>query len=144
MQPEDQWYLRAAKLRSDWRINAINSGESGSLGAEALEIIDEAIALQQDIDFYGMRMAAAYFAEDYNASVETARRMIWMMSANLTLRAESGGEPLSQREIGALVVRARSIREGLSAIREEDRVPAYKLDSLEEQIERVLRELERL
>ena len=67
-----------------------------------------------------------------------------MMSTNLRLRAESGREPLTQREISGLVLRARSIREGLSAIREEDRVPAYKLDSLDEQIDSVLRDLERL
>ena len=37
---------------------ATRMGESSDYAAEALAIIDEVIALRQDIDFYGMRMAA--------------------------------------------------------------------------------------
>lgn len=142
--PEDPWYLRAAKLRAQWRIIAMNDGETGPYGEQALAIIDEAIALHQDIDFYGMRMGAAYFAGDHNAAVETARRMIWMISTNLQLRTQSGREAPSRPEIAALVQRTQSISGGLSAIRDEGNVPAYKLDSVERQARRVMQELEQL
>ena len=81
-EPNSQWYVRAAKMRADWRVHLVQQGQPKSLAHDAMGIIDDAIALHQDLDIYGMRMAASFLAEDYDATVETARRMIWAMRSD--------------------------------------------------------------
>jgi hypothetical protein len=132
--PDDQWYLDAAKLRADWRITASRLGESTDHAAAALAIIDEAIALRQDLDFYGMRMAAAYLADDFHAVVETARRMVWMMREAFDLRSDGIGRPFSKREIERLEFRLESMQQGLMLVRQSGRIADYKFAALEQNI----------
>jgi SAM-dependent methyltransferase len=141
-EPRDQWYLAAAKLRADWRITATRMGESSDYAAAALAIIDEVIALRQDIDFYGMRVAAAYLADDYDAVVETARRMVWLVRQDFEFRTGEPGRELSAAELSQALIRLESIQTGLRVVRESGRVADYKFVTLARSIAELQHELE--
>jgi spermidine synthase len=138
----EQWYLDAAKLRADWRITATRRGESSDYAMEALSIIDEVIALRNDIDFYGMRMAASFLADDYNAVVETARRMVWLARQEFEHRAGISGRKMSARELSKMTTRLESMQAGLSVVRESGRVDDYKFVSLDASITDLRQEIE--
>ena len=140
-EPADQWYLNAAKLRADWRISATGRGESSGFALEALAIIDQAIALRQDINFYGMRMAAAFLADDYNAVVETARRMVWLARREFSSRSSTSGREMSAGEISKLSVRLKSMQAGLNIARKSGRVADYKFVTLDENISQLAKEV---
>jgi len=129
--PHEQWYLDAAKLRVDWRIVATQTEASRDYAAEALAIIDEAIALRHDINFYGMRMAAAFFADDYDAVVETARRMVWLIRQELEFRTLASGRHLSAGELARTTVRLEAMQTGLAVVRASGRVADYKFATLD-------------
>jgi hypothetical protein len=141
-EPYEQWYLDAAKLRADWRIIAARMGESGDYAAQALDIIDEVIALRQDIDFYGMRMAAAFLADDYDAVIETARRMVWLIRQNFEFRTGASGWQPSTDELSRTLVRLESMQTGLSVVRASGRVADYKFAALDENISELRQEIE--
>ena len=140
--PYDQWYLNAAKLRADWRITATRMGESSDYAAEALAIIDEVIALRQDINFYGMRVAAAFLIDDYDAVVETARRMVWLVRQGLDLATGESAREMSATELAKMLVRLDSMRTGLSVVRESGRVADYKFVTFDESILELRRRIE--
>ena len=141
-QPFEQWYLNAAKLRADWRIVAARNGESREHAVEALAIIDEAIALWHDINFYGMRMAAAYLADDYDAVVETARRMVWLVRQDFEFRSGASGLDVSAAELSRTLLRLESMRTGLSIARTSGRVADYKFASLDQSLSTLRQEIE--
>jgi hypothetical protein len=141
-EPYEQWYLDAAKLRADWRIMAARMGESGDYAAQALDIIDEVIALRQDIDFYGMRMAAAFLADDYDAVIETARRMVWLIRQNFEFRTGASGREPSSSDLSKTLVRLESMQTGLSVVRASGRVADYKFATLDENISELRQEIE--
>jgi spermidine synthase len=141
--PQDQWYLEASKLRADWRIKAATAGEDKSLAVEAMAIIDSAIALYKDLDIYGMRLAAAYLAEDYNGVIETARRMIQVIRSDIDLRLEASSASIRRKALALHARRVQSIRDGVTIVREGQRVPAYKLGNLDTEISALLQEIER-
>ena len=138
----EQWYLDAAKMRADWRITAARLGESVDHAKAALEIIDEVIALRQDITFYGMRMAAAYLADDYDALVENARRMVWMLREEFEFRFASPDRKMSARELSIHLLRLESMQAGLSEVRMSGRVANYKFLNLDESISELRRKIE--
>ncbi len=138
----DQWYLNAAKLRADWRITATRMGESSDYAAEALAIIDEVIALRQDINFYGMRMAAAFLTDDYDAVVETARRMVWLVRQGLELRTAESARNMSATELSKMLIRLESMQTGLSVVRESGRVADYKFVTLDESLSELHQKIE--
>jgi spermidine synthase len=140
--PYDQWYLNAAKLRADWRITATRLGESSDYAVAALDIIDEVIALRQDVNFYGMRMAAAFLADDYNAVVETARRMVWLIRQGLEFRSGGSARQMSATELSNMLVRLGSMQTGLSIVRESGRVADYKFVTLDESISELHQKIE--
>jgi spermidine synthase len=140
--PYDQWYLNAAKLRADWRITATRLGESSDYAVAALDIIDEVIALRQDVNFYGMRMAAAFLADDYDAVVETARRMVWLIRQGLEFRSGGSARQMSATELSNMLVRLESMQTGLSIVRESGRVADYKFVTLDESISELHQKIE--
>jgi len=129
--PYEQWYLDAAKLRADWRITATARGETSGYATEAVSIIDEVIALRQDINFYGMRMAAAFLANDHDAVVETARRMVWLVRQEFEFRSATPEREISARELSNHLVRLKSMQAGLSAVRKSGRIADYKFVALD-------------
>ncbi len=141
--PHQPWFLRAAQLRVNWRVQAVRSGESTRLAVEAMSIIDDAIALQQDLDFYGMRMVASFLAGNHDATAETARRMIGLLRDDLEFKRLSTETPLALRDLEMATRRLQSIAGGLDSVREADAVARYKIDDVEQQLEALRRTIER-
>ncbi len=107
-----------------------------------MDIIDDMIALHQDIDIYGMRMAASFLASDYDAMLETARRMIWVIRFDLENRARLGEVRMSPQEIASAIRLLNSIVGGLDDVRNQGLTASYKLDDLGEQAELLARQLD--
>lgn len=89
-----------------------------------------------------MRMAAALLADDHDAAVETARRMVWVLREDLMFRAGSPDRELSASEVSNTLVRLDSMQTGLSVVRKSGRVADYKFVTLDENISKLRQEIE--
>jgi hypothetical protein len=100
------------------------------MAREATRLIDNAIAIYQDPDFYSMRLASSYVADDVLDVVETARRLIYIFEHEVG-RAERGEISPDRRSIIIKLRQVEAVRQVLSNLREDDRIPAYKVASLD-------------
>ena len=89
-------------------------------------------------------MVASFLSENYNATLETARRMVWSIRSDIEFRSQSTGVSITRRELQIEERRLQSMRAGLEEVREIDALPAYKLRDLDMQIEDLLRTIQRL
>lgn len=128
--PTDMWYLDSVKLRADWRIKVTTPGQQPKMAREATRLIDNAIAIYQDPDFYSMRLASSYVADDVLDVVETARRLIYIFEQEVG-RVERGEISPDRRSIIIKLRQIEAVRQVLSNFREDDRIPAYKVASLD-------------
>ena len=139
--PEDLWYLAATKLRVDWRNKLDDATLRKEKASESMQLIDNAISLYQDLDFYGMRVAAAFLAERPLDVIETARRMLWVIDRDIDLlQNETGSNPahIARKEL----VRTASIGQVLNMLAEQGSVPEYRLQQLRNELQRVTEKLE--
>jgi len=132
----DLWYLDAAKLRADWRIKVRDDELQPQLAREATQLLDNAIAIYQDPDLYSMRLASSYVAGDVLNATETARRLIHMFDREVA-RAESGDITPEPRSIIVKLRQVEAVRLILQDLQGDQRIPQYKLASLEAAINRV-------
>jgi hypothetical protein len=133
----DLWYMDAIKLRADWRNKHADDENRQEYGREAIELIDDAIALYQDLDFYGMRVAAAFLAGDPNSVLETMRGMIGWMEQELRF-AESEQLPYSGRRAQRNMALINSLGRVVAELNQEYDVPEEKLAELGRQVERLV------
>jgi hypothetical protein len=110
---------------------------------EATRLIDNAIALYQDPDFYSMRLASSFVADDVMNVVETARRLIFIYEGEVA-RAEAGETTPDARSIAFKIRQVGAVQEILKTLREDDRIPSYKIDDLEAATTRVTQRLNAL
>jgi len=136
----DLWYLDAVKLRADWRIKVSNPEFQPRYAREATRLIDNAIAIYQDKDFYSLRLAAAYVADDVQNLVETARRMLYIFESEVAA-AEGGDVSPERRSIIAKMRQVEAMRKILSNLQGDERIAAYKLANLESATNRVVERL---
>jgi len=136
VQSTDMWYLDAVKLRADWRIKVKDEDLQPQSAREATRLLDNAIAIYHDPDFYSMRLASSYVAGDVLNATETARRLIYMYDREVAA-AESGEITPTPRSIIAKLRQVEAVRLVLNNLQGDQRVPAYKLGSLESAIDRV-------
>jgi hypothetical protein len=137
--PTDLWYLDTVKLRADWRIKSSQDMQPDA-ARQAVALIDEAIAIYQDPDFYSMRLVAAYVAGDKPEIIETARRLIYLFSKEMQLVED--GEfvptmPMLQRKAQQVA----AVRQLLSEVEHDDHVASYKVEELRGSIERIIERL---
>ena len=128
--PTDMWYRDSVKLRADWRVKVTTPGQQPQMAREATRLIDNAIAIYQDPDFYSIRLASSFVADDILGVVETARRLISIFEHEVG-RVERGEISPDRRSIISKMRQAEAVRQVLSELREDDRIPAYKLSSLD-------------
>ena len=134
--PNDLWFLQAAKLRADWRIQYPDLTLREQYAKEALTIIDEVISIYQDLDFYGMRIAASFLADEHTSMLETIRRMISVMSAQLDV-VNLGEQYVFDGYINNNQRRISSVSVALEQVQDLDDFQAYKLKEIRSQIERL-------
>ena len=136
--PENPWYLRAVILRAGWRNDGSQGNDQIRRAAEALTIVDEAIAYHQDLDLYAMRIASASLVSDYHAIVETARHIISLVSKNLQYLQQKGDTDSTVSERHVMTQRLVSVRGRLSAVKEQQQVPDYLINTLNSRIDDLL------
>jgi hypothetical protein len=132
----DLWYLDAVKLRTDWRIRLKDEDLQPRSAREATRLLDNAIAIYQDPDLYSMRLASSYVAGDVLNATETARRLIHMFDREVA-RVESGEITPDRSSIIAKLRQVEAVRLILQDLQGDQRIPEYKLASLEDAINRV-------
>ncbi len=134
--PTDLWSLEATKLRADWRIKVNTPGLQPRFAREAMRLIDNAIAIYQDPDFYSMRIAAAFVAGAAMDVIETTRRLIYIFNNEVDRVEEGVIEPAP----GAFDLKLRQIdtvRAVVDEVRRSHDIPRYKT----EQLDRALRDM---
>ena len=136
---DSPWYQRAAILRAGWRIRMMQSGDVEAHRAETLAIIDRAIAVNEDLDLYGMRVAAAYLAGDYPAVLETARRITAMVNEEL----DSFESRIPTDKARQLSQRLQATSISLATAREKGNIPAHRINALERQLQRLQQRLDK-
>ena len=137
--PTDQWFLPATKLRVDWRIQHPDEDQHVQHGQEAMQIIDNAISIYQDLEFYGMRIAASYLADKPYAVFETARRMIQNMRQDLYY-SRNQDLSFSANQIQKNLVKINSLSVGLMKLQDANSIQQNKLEDLRVQIEMLINE----
>ena len=75
-------------------------------------------------------MAAAYLANDHDAVIETARRMVWLARQKFEFRTGVSGQGMSAGEVSKMTLRLESTQAGLLAVRKSGRVADYKFVTL--------------
>jgi spermidine synthase len=143
VRPTDLWYLDAVKLRADWRIKVKDENLQPQVAREATRLLDNAIAIYQDPDFYSMRLASSFVAGDVLIATETARRLIHMFDQEVA-RVESGDINPDTRSIIAKMRQVEAVRLILQNLQGDQRIPEYKLASLESAINQVAERLRAL
>ncbi len=134
--PTDLWYLDATKLRADWRIKVTTPGYQPRFAREAKRLIDNAIAIYQDPDFYSMRVAAAFVADDAMDVIETARRLIYIFNDTIS-RIEQGIFEVWPQTFDVALRQIDTVRAVVDQVRRSHDIPRYKT----EQLDRSLRDL---
>ena len=137
--PTDLWYLPASKMRADWRIQRAEATQVKFYAEEALRIVDDAITLFLDIDFFGMRIAASFIAEKPLDAVETFRRMIMLMSQDFN-SAKQTGQPYPENRIETNIKRIQSIARGIKQLLDKGEIQRYKVEDIRLQVNVLLKE----
>ena len=141
--PSDLWYETSVKLRANWRIKLTNPEYQPRMANEATQLIDSAIAYYPNQELHQMRLQSTHLAGDYLASVETARRLIYIMGLEAAA-FEKGSRVVDQSEIRLRLQRVQQVLALLVDVEGDARVPVYKLDSLRDSAAEVTRRLEAL
>lgn len=139
----DLWYKDSVKLRVDWRVKVTTEGMQPRLAREATALIDEAIALYQDQDFYAMRLASSFGADDAAEMIETARRLIFVYDDEIQ-RAESGQIDPGPLAIALKLKQIAAVQAVLAELQDDERIAPYKIEQLRAAISRVSERLQRL
>ena len=141
--PTDQWYLESVKLRADWRIKVTTPEYQPQLAREAKRLIDNAIAIFQDPDFYSMRVAAAFVADDAIDVIETSRRLLYVFD-NEVNNAEEGRLDVTPAAIEQKLRQIETVRVVVDQVRREHNIPGYKTEQLDRELGNIIRRLEQL
>ena len=143
VRPTDQWYLESIKLRADWRIKVTTPEFQPALAREAVRLIDNAIAIFQDPDFYSLRVAAAFVANDAIDVIETARRLFYIFD-NEVDSAIDGRFTVTRPAIDLKLRQIEAVRLVVDQVRREHDIPLYKTEDLDRELGDIIRRLEQL
>ncbi len=140
VRPTDQWYVESVKLRADWRIKVTTPEYQPSLAREAQRLIDNAIAISRDPDFYSMRVAAAFVAGDAIDVIETARRLFYVFDNEVDSAIE-GRIDVNSAAIDLKLRQIETVRTVVDQVRRESDIPSYKTEELDRELANVIRRL---
>ena len=143
VRPTDQWYLESVKLRVDWRIKVTTPEYQPRLAREAVRLIDNAIAIFQDPDFYSMRVAAAFVANDAIDVIETARRLFFIFDREVDSAIDGTFTP-TRPVIDVKLRQIEAVRQVVEQARQEQGIPLYKTENLDQELANIILRLEQL
>lgn len=134
--PSDLWYEISVKLRALWRIRVRLPEYQPRLANEATQLIDSALSLSQDPEFYLLRIESSNVAGEPLAAVETALRFIYVIDAEL--RAAQAGQHVLGRDFqAARLEQVGRVAELTRAAMRDQTVTAARKRLLEASIERI-------
>jgi hypothetical protein len=107
--PGDLWFGEAVKLRVDWRNNLRGGEARSTLADQALRILDLAISVDPDPDFFAMRVASAYAASRPEIFVQSTRALLRVIDVELKA-AEAGQAKPGIAELQIKLRRLRAVR----------------------------------
>ena len=139
--PTDLWFLEATRLRADWRIKVTSPGFQPRFAREAKRLIDNAIAIYEEPDFYSMRVAAAFVADDAMDVIETARRLISIFN-NTIDRVEEGIFDAPPQAFDVTMRQIDGVRAVVDEIRRSHDIPRYKTEQLDNSLREMISRLE--
>lgn len=139
--PTDLWYATSVKLRAEWRIQLNTPGYQPRMFNEATALIDSAIAIVVDVQFYMMRIRTTYLAGDIDSSMATSKIALRLISAQID-SLENRSVPISSQAITFRTTRLDELEGYIRqiALRYSDRDSETEsiLDSIEDQRNRIL------
>ena len=139
----DAWFPRALKMRVDWRLKRMASGDQSVSPEKTLALIDSMIAINQDLDFYGMRFVATVIAKDTKATIETVRRLVRTMDQSITQQMENANDEASIAQLKSIaaagVRRLDSIQQGIQHLRSSLPAELSALDDIETRVAELLK-----
>ena len=127
-------------MRADWRIKVTTPEYQPRFAREAKRLIDNAIAIYQDPEFYSMRVAAAFVADDALDVIETARRLIYIFGTEVD-NAEAGRLDVGVQAIDLKLSQVNAVRDVLEQVRRSHEIPGYKIEQLERDLAAITRRL---
>jgi spermidine synthase len=141
--PSDLWYETSVKLRADWRIKLTTPELQPRMYNEATALIDSAIAFYPNAELLLMRMKSTHLAGELLASVETARRLISVLSPKIE-GYEKGAYQLDQDALRVMTKQTAEVANLLKDIAGNAKVPKYKVALLEDSIASLNQQLQLL
>ena len=81
--PEQSWFAEAVKLRVDWRNSVTNSELRQQFADQAWQILDLAMANENDQNFLAMRIVSAAQAQQKTTVIESSRRYIGILKLQI-------------------------------------------------------------
>jgi spermidine synthase len=136
LRPTDLLYLEAVKLRADWRIKVTSPQHQPALALEAMQLIDKAIAIFHDPDFYTLRLAAALVADRPDEVIETSRRLVHIFEGEID-RAEKGLEKIDRNAVLHKLQQAATVRVVVDKMNARHTIPESKLQYLQQRLVRI-------
>ena len=134
--PSDLWYEISVKLRALWRIRVRLPEYQPRLANEATQLIDSALALSQDPEFYLLRIESSNVAGETLAAVETALRFMYVIDAELRA-AQAGQHVLGPDFQAARLEQVGRVAELTRAAMRDQKVTTARKRLLEASIERI-------
>jgi hypothetical protein len=106
-----------------------------------MRLIDNAIAIYQEPDFYSMRVAAAFVADAAEDVIETSRSMVYIFN-NTVDRVEAGIIDAPPQAFEITRRQIETIRAIVDEIARTHDIPRYKTDQLDAALRETLVRLE--
>jgi len=116
--PTDLWYGSSVKLRAEWRTQLTTPEYQPRMYNEATALIDSAIAMFLDVQFYMMRIKTTYLAGDIDASLATSKVTLRLITAQLN-SLENGNTPVNSRTVNTRISRLNEMEGYLNKIVED-------------------------
>lgn len=113
--PTDLWYGTSVKLRAEWRVQLNTPGYQPRMYNEATTLIDSAIALFLDVQFYLMRIKTTFLAGDVEASLATSNVALLLIEAQIK-RLEEKSTALNSESIASNIARLNEVESFVSDI----------------------------
>ena len=138
--PSDLWYKLSVKLRAEWRIRLTSPELQPRMAEEAIRLIDSAIVFFPDQELHAMRLEAAVVAENVAATIETARRLIYIIGLELA-GLDEGTSTVSDAFITSRLGHILRVERLIEDLAGHQQAPAYKLELLADSAEEMRRQL---
>ena len=141
-QPEESWFSEAVKLRVDWRNSVSNPDLQQQFADQAWQILDLAMANENDHDFLAMRIVSAAQAQRKTEVIESTRHYIASLEAQL-IAIESDFLNPSKQELDLKANQIEVIKRLFSDAHQQDQASNTDAQSISSNLDELLLRFQR-